>query len=118
MLRQYELPGVPRSTYSYTPQPESVENLALMRQIDELYLWRPFYGSRSMAFDLGVNCKRVQRLMRRMGIETHYPKPHLSRPAPGHEVYPYLQRGVIIECPHHVWSTDITYHRCTADSCI
>ncbi len=75
MLRQYELPGVPRSTYSYTPQPESVENLALMRQIDELYLWRPFYGSRSMAFDLGVNRKRVQRLMRRMGIEAHYPKP-------------------------------------------
>ena len=47
--------------------------------------------------------------MRILGIEAHYPKPNLSRPAPGHEVYPYLLRGVAIERPNHVWSTDITY---------
>ena len=62
-----------------------------------------------MAVELGVNRKRVQRLMRILGIEAHYPKPNLSRPAPGHQVYPYLLRGVTIERPNHVWSTDITY---------
>ena len=80
-----------------------------MRQIDELYLLRPFFGSRKIAYELGVNRKRVQRLMRIMGIEAHYPKPNLSRPEPGHQVYPYLLRGVKIEHPNHVWSTDITY---------
>ena len=56
-----------------------------------------------------ANRKRMKRLMRRMGIEALYPKPNLSRPAPGHQVYPYLLRGVAIERPNHVWSTDITY---------
>jgi putative transposase len=107
--RQCELLSLPRSTYYYTPQGESGENLALMRRIDELYLKRPFFGSRKIAIELGVNRKRVQRLMRRMGLEAHYPKPNLSRPAPGHQVYPYLLRGVAIERANHVWSTDITY---------
>jgi putative transposase len=80
-----------------------------MRRLDELYLKRPFFGSRKMAVELAVNRKRVQRLMRRMGIEAHYAKPKLSRPAPGHQVYPYLLRGVAIEHANHVWSTDITY---------
>ncbi len=62
-----------------------------------------------MAVELGVNRKRIQRLMRILGIEAHYPKPRLSRPAPGHQVYPYLLRGVTIERPNQVWSTDITY---------
>ena len=62
-----------------------------------------------MAVLLGVNRKRVQRLMRIAGIEAIYPKPQLSRPAPGHEIYPHLLRGVSIERPNHVWSTDITY---------
>ena len=62
-----------------------------------------------MAVELKVNRKRVQRLMRILGIEAHYPKPRLSRPAPGHEIYPYLLRGVAIERPNQVWSTDITY---------
>jgi putative transposase len=74
-----------------------------------LYLELPFFGSRRMAVLLGVNRKRVQRLMRIAGIEAIYPKPNLSRPAPGHEIYPYLLRGVSIERPNHVWSTDITY---------
>jgi len=80
-----------------------------MRRLDELYLECPFFGSRRMAVTLGVNRKRMQRLMRILGIEAHYPKPNLSRPAPGHEVYPYLLRGVSIERPNQVWSTDITY---------
>ena len=100
---------MPRSTYYYQPRPESAENLRLLRQLDQLYLKRPFFGSRKMAVELEVNRKRIQRLMRILGIEAHYPKPNLSRPAPGHEVYPYLLRGVSIERPNYVWSIDITY---------
>jgi len=62
-----------------------------------------------MAVMLEVNRKRIQRLMRILGIEALYPKPNLSRPAPGHQIYPYLLRGVSIERPNQVWSTDITY---------
>lgn len=86
-----------------------MENLGLLRRLDELYMERPFYGSRRMAVTLEVNRKRIQRLMRILGIEALYPKPNLSRPAPGHEIYPYLLRGVSVERPNHVWSTDITY---------
>jgi len=85
------------------------ENLRLLRRLDELYLDCPFFGSRRMAVTLEVNRKRIQRLMRILGIEALYPKPNLSRPAPGHEIYPYLLRGVSIERPNQVWSTDITY---------
>jgi putative transposase len=107
--RQCDLLGVPRSTYYYQPRPESAENLRLLRRLDELYLDRPFFGSRRMAVTLEVGRKRIQRLMRILGIEALYPKPNLSRPAPGHEIYPYLLRGVSIERPNQVWSTDITY---------
>jgi putative transposase len=62
-----------------------------------------------MAAMLEVNRKRIQRLMRILGIEAIYPKPNLSRPAVGHQIYPYLLRGVAIERPNQVWSTDITY---------
>ena len=62
-----------------------------------------------MAVELDINRKRAQRLMHILDIEAHYAKPNLSRPAPGHEVYSYLLRGVAIERPHHVWSSDITY---------
>jgi len=71
-----------------------------------------------LTIELEVNRKRIQRLMRILGIEAHYPKPNLSRPAPGHQICPYLLRGVMIERPNHVWSTDITYtFRCVAASC-
>lgn len=104
-----------RSSYYYQPRPESEENLRLMRHIDKLYTEHPFYGSRRMAAVLRaeqqqpISRKRMQRLMRLMGLETLYPKRNLSRPAPGHEVYPYLLRGVAIERVHQVWSSDITY---------
>jgi putative transposase len=107
--RQCDLLGVPRSSYYYQPRPESAENLRLLRRLDELYMECPFFGSRRMAVTLEVGRKRMQRLMRILGVEALYPKPNLSRPAPGHQIYPYLLRGVSIERPNQVWSTDITY---------
>ena len=80
-----------------------------MRRIDEQYLRTPFFGSRKMAQVLGFNRKRLQRLMRLMGIEAVYPRRRTTRPAVGHKIYPYLLRGVAITRPDHVWSTDITY---------
>ena len=107
--QQCDLLELPQSTYYYHPQPESAENLRLLRRLDELYLQRPYFGSRRMAVELEVNRKRIQRLMRILGIEAHYPKPNLSRRHPDHKIYPYLLRGVSIERPNQVWSTDITY---------
>ncbi len=112
--RQCELLNVARSGI-YRPRPEpSAGDLALMRRIDELYLERPFYGSRRMTFELneegrGVNRKRVQRLMRLMGLEALVPRPGTSKAAPGHKMYPYLLRGVSISEPNHVWASDINY---------
>jgi len=85
-----------------------------MRRIDEQYLQAPFYGSRRMTTWLlaqgeVVNRKRVQRLMRRMGLEAIYPKPRLSQRGPEARIYPHLLRNVAIVRPDQVWSTDITY---------
>jgi putative transposase len=80
-----------------------------MRQLDRQYVATPFYGSRKLAKTLGVNRKRVQRLMRQMGIEAIYAKPRLSQRAKGHRIYPYLLRNVKIVRPDQVWSSDITY---------
>ena len=112
--RQCELLGLSRSSLYYEPAGETEENLALMRLIDGQYTARPFYGSRRMTrwlIERGeeVNRKRVQRLMRTMGLEAIYPKPRLSAAGKGHKVYPYLLRGVTIERADQVWSTDITY---------
>ncbi len=118
IMRQCELLGVARSSWYYTPAEESGENLALMRLLDEQYTRTPFYGIRRMTAWLqrqgyGVNHKRVGRLLRLMGLETVYPKPHLSTPAglaPSVR-YPYLLRGLPIVRVNQVWSTDITYIR-------
>jgi putative transposase len=85
-----------------------------MRLIDEQYTARPFYGSRRRVVWLGqkgeeVNRKRVQRLMRIMGLEAIYPEPRLSLAGQGHRIYPYLLRGVKVQRRDQVWSTDITY---------
>jgi putative transposase len=109
VARQCELLDLPRSTWYYQRQGESAENLALMRRVDAQYLKTPFYGSRRMAAALGVNRKRVQRLMRVMGLEALYPKRRTTRPGAGHKIYPYLLRNVEIERPDQVWSIDITY---------
>ena len=107
--RQCEVLGLARSTWYYAAAGETPKNLALMRRIDEQYLKTPFYGSRKMAELLNVNRKRVQRLMRLMGLEAIYPKRRTTRPGAGHKIYPYLLRDVAITGPDHVWSTDITY---------
>ena len=114
LRRQCDLLGLPRSTAYYTPILESQENLALMKEIDAIYLDNPSYGSRSIASVLvntgwEVNRKRVQRLMRLMNIAGVTPKRNTSKPAPGHRVFPYLLRNVVISHPDQVWSTDITY---------
>jgi putative transposase len=112
--RQCELLRVSRSGLYYEPEPTSPEQLALMRRIDELHLKYPFYGSRLLAVTLrnegrDVNRKRVQRLMRLMGIESMAPKPKTSEPHPEQVVYPYLLRGLRIDRVNQVWATDITY---------
>lgn len=112
--RQCELLDLNRASFYYQPVPESKENLHLMRLIDEQYLKAPFYGSRRMTAWLEskgcyVNRKRVRRLMRLMGIEAIYPRPHTSQTNPSHKVYPYLLRDMAIVRPNQVWSTDITY---------
>lgn len=107
--RQCELLGLARSSCYDEPRGESEANLAWMQQIDELYTRWPFYGSRRIADELGLNRKRVQRLMRLMGIEAVGPKPRTTVHARGHRVYPYLLRDVAIQRIDQVWSTDITY---------
>lgn len=109
MRRQCELLGLARSSCYYQVQGESEENLALMRSIDEIYTRWPFYGSRRLADELNVSRKRVQRLMRLMGIEAIYPKKRTTWPGAGHKIYPYLLRGVDVTRPDQVWSSDITY---------
>jgi putative transposase len=114
LVRQCELLLLARSSVYYQPVVTSDENLHLMRLIDQQYLRTPFYGSRRMTIvlqNLGyrVNRKRVQRLMRLMGIEAIYPKPNISKSTPGHRIYPYLLRGLAVERVNQVWSTDITY---------
>lgn len=101
--------GLPRSSWYYTPAAETEENLELMRSIDRQYLATPFYGSRKLAKVLGVNRKRVQRLMRVMGLEAIYPKRRTTRPAKGHKIYPYLLRNLAVTRPNQVWASDITY---------
>ena len=112
--RQCELVGLNRASYCRRPGEETAENLALMRPIDEKYTARPFYGSRRMTVWLnlqghGVDRKRVQRLLRVMGLEAIQPKPRLSAGGRGHKVYPYLLRDVAIGRVGQVWSADITY---------
>jgi putative transposase len=112
--RQCELLGLTRSNVYYRPNGVSADDLRLMRLLDAQYTACPFYGSRRMTAWLvrhgeAVNRKRVQRLLRVMGLEALYPKPKLSLAGRGHKVYPYLLRGVAIERPGQVWSADITY---------
>lgn len=118
IARQCELLGIARSSWYYRPAGESLENLALMRLLDERYTQTPFYGVERMTAWLRsqgypVNAKRVRRLLRQMGLEAIYPKPCLSRSetsAPSVR-YPYLLRGRAITAVNEVWSTDITYIR-------
>lgn len=108
---QADLLGISRTSLYYQPHPVSSETLIVMNAIDQLYTKWPFYGSRKIAKDLGYNRKRIQRLMRQMGIEAIYQKPNLSTNLLPHPVYPYLLHGVTASHPNHIWGTDITYIR-------
>jgi putative transposase len=120
VTRQCELAQLPRATL-YRQKAKAVlppceEELELCRLIDEEYTNRPFYGSRRMVVFLRnagyvVNRKRVQRLMRMMGLVGMAPGPKTTVKHPGHKIYPYLLRGVAVTKPNQVWSTDVTYIR-------
>lgn len=118
LTRQCELAGVARSGV-YAPRLAATPDagdIALLELIDAEYTRRPFYGSRKVMHYLRglgykINRKRVQRLMRVLGLAGMAPGPHTSRPHPLHLVYPYLLRGVDVIRPNQVWSTDITYIR-------
>jgi len=112
--RQCRLLAVPRSSVYRKPPEASAEDLAIMGQIDRQYLARPYYGSRRMAAWLAtqghvVNRKRVQRLMRLLGLVAIYQRPNTSKPAAAHKIYPYLLRGLAIERVNQVWCSDVTY---------
>ena len=114
VVRQCSLLGISRSSVYTRPRDVDAYELELMSLIDRQYLVRPFYGSRRMAIWLRtqghhVNRKRLQRLMRLMGIEAVYRRPNTSKPSPQHKVYPYLLRGLEINRVNQVWASDITY---------
>jgi len=106
--------GLPRSSFYYQPHPNEEENAFLRRRIDQIYTADPTYGSPRITATLQregllVNHKRVERLMRLMGLMAIYPKKKTSLPNPAHKVYPYLLGQIKIERVNQVWSTDITY---------
>ena len=114
IVRQCALLGVSRSSLYYRAKMASEADLTLMQAMDRQYLETPFYGSRRMKAWLDrngmpVSRKRVQRLMRIMGLRAIYRRPHTSRRSPEHPVYPYLLRNARVTRPNQVWAADITY---------
>jgi putative transposase len=111
---QARLLGISRSSVYYEPVATNARDLALMTAIDQVHTELPFYGIRRirgelLARGLAVGRGHVAALMRRMGITAIYPKRRLSKPAPGHKIYPYLLRDLQITEAGHVWCADITY---------
>ena len=114
ITKQAEALGISRSSVYYLPRPVPAAELAVMRRMDELHLEFPFAGSRMLRDLLNqdgieIGRRRVATLMKRMGIEAIYRKPNTSKPAPGHKIYPYLLRGMVVDTPDKVWAMDITY---------
>ena len=114
VVKQCRLLRLSRSSVYYRPKPAKPADLELMSGMDRQYLKTPYYGSRRMTAWLRtqghlVNRKRVQRLMRAMGLEAIYRKPNTSKPAPEHRIYPYLLKGVTVDRVNQVWAADITY---------
>lgn len=119
---QAALLGVDRQAYYYQPTANEAEEARLkahLNAIDEIYTERPYYGTRRMVhelearYDITIGRDRVRHLMAQLGLEAIYPKPNTSQPVvgAGHQVYPYLLRGVKAAYPNHIWGTDITYIR-------
>ena len=114
ITRQCKILNLSRSSLYYQPVEIREYDLNMMSLIDEIHLRYPFYGSRRICDELldngfHVSRGRVSNLMKKMGIEALYRKPRLSKPHPGHRVYPYLLRGMQIDQANQVWATDITY---------
>jgi putative transposase len=120
--RSHELPlsgqakalGISRGRVYYLARPTSDADLVLMRRIDELHLDHPFAGSRMLRDLLRAEGRKIGRrhvatLMRKMGVEAIYRRPNLSKPGPGHKIYPYLLRNLAVTRPNQVWASDITY---------
>lgn len=116
IVRQCELLGVNRSSFYYQPKPISEFDLDVMNRIDEIYTEFPYYGSPRITAQLNrdgllVNHKKIERLMREMGLKAIMPKRNLSKASKENLTYPYLLKEVDINYPNHVWGTDITYIR-------
>jgi putative transposase len=114
LKRQAEVLQLSRSSLYYRPRPVPPADLAIMRRLDELHLEYPFAGSRMLrdmlrAEGVAIGRERVAGMMRRMGIEAIYRRPSITKPAPGHKIYPYLLRGLAVERANQVWAMDITY---------
>lgn len=114
VVRQCRLLDIHRSGVYYQPAPPDNETWELMRLIDVIHTHRPFLGSRRIRDALRgighkVNRKRVQRLMKKMGIRAIHPGPKTSKRCPQHKIYPYLLRDLTIDRPNQAWATDITY---------
>jgi putative transposase len=111
---QAKLLGISRGSVYYLPQGVSDAELALMRQMDELHLEHPFMGARQLMRQLHrlgfeVGRLHVRTLMQRMGIRAMAPQPGSSQRAPGHRIYPYLLRHIVINRANQVWALDSTY---------
>ena len=109
-----QLVSIARSSFYYRGKGETPFNLELMHMIDEKFMMTPWKGSRQMARHFRrqgrrVSRKRVQRLMRKMGLRAVCQAPRMSKPHPEHRVYPYLLRDLTIDRPNQVWCTDLTY---------
>jgi len=114
LTRQAAMLGISRGSLYYSACPVSAAELAIMRRIDELHLDYPFAGSRMLrdllrGEGIAIGREQVRSMMRRMSIEAVYGRPHTSKPADGHKVFPYLLRGMAIERPNQAWAMDITY---------
>ena len=115
IVTQCALLQLNRSVFYYERKPlVSPEDIYLMGEMDKIYTDFPYYGSPRITHELQrkgimINHKRVERLMRVMGIEAVYPKPNLSKNDKPHPVYPYLLKNLDITKSNQVWGTDITY---------
>jgi putative transposase len=114
IVRQCELVSINRSGFYHRPAEETPLNLELMRLIDAQFPETPWYGARQMARHLRregytVGRKRIRRLMAKMGLTPIYQRPRTTVPNPGHRIFPYLLRDLVIDRPNQVWCTDITY---------
>jgi putative transposase len=115
LKEQAELLEVSYSSLFYKPVPPTERELAIKRRIDEVYTAHPYYGSRKILDvlrpEFGVARPTIQRYMREMGLFALVPGPHTSKPAPEHQIFPYLLRNVTAENPNEIWGIDITYIR-------